>query len=629
MNRKFLLAFVLIVVISSFAWAGLRAKAGSSERGKYLSGKGIIIPPDEVHIDSYIAKQDYIYRNPGKPLGIYTYTGHNQVSANGQEEIIHIGIKGIGIPYDDLPPMNLSVVLDIGKSMMTEDKYFWSIKAVNMLMDRVRNIDYVSLVIFANNAVVLNQSTQIDSIEKRNIFKDSVDYIGRGVDSNMLEGLKLGYQQVESNYNSAYINRVLLLSDGVGYSDGVFDLVEYYENKNINVTTVGFGKEFDLELMTDIASSGGGSTRFIYDEKSLDDALGSNLDKTVAPVAKDVRISIDFLLDVEITGTWGYSGDIEDNKVTFYQAAIFNRDSETILTQVSIPPQSEYGFRDFAYINVEYTDLIGNNYIEGPVPVRLDFVDMDFPVNGYSNGKVLKSGTMLQIAQSLIAIGEIYYKGIETEKTEYRSELQKALDIAVNTKKETVNARLRLDENGFEEELAILDQYIRILGQDLDLSIMEINDLLNDNEIISKVEYRPVNTHLANLFNELRYNIGEMKGAVVFSDFVSKGSKSSELILLLNELALYEIVSSGTMTIVDRGSLDAVLSEQEISLSDLTNSKNAIKVGNFLSANYILTGTVIEMSVSLIVFAKIINVETSEIESVAQVIIPIDDLIIG
>ncbi len=49
------------------------------------------------------------------------------------------------------------------------------------------------------------------------------------------------------------------------------------------------------------------------------------------------------------------------------------------------------------------------------------------------------------------------------------------------------------------------------------------------------------------------------------------------------------------------------------------DTSRAIEIGKFLTANYIVTGSLIEMSGSVVIFGRIINVETGEIESVAQV----------
>ena len=56
-------------------------------------------------------------------------------------------------------------------------------------------------------------------------------------------------------------------------------------------------------------------------------------------------------------------------------------------------------------------------------------------------------------------------------------------------------------------------------------------------------------------------------------------------------------------------------------LSDLVDPQEALTVGRILAADYLLTGTVIPMSESVVVFARILNVESAVIESVAQVIV--------
>ena len=73
---------------------------------------------------------------------------------------------------------------------------------------------------------------------------------------------------------------------------------------------------------------------------------------------------------------------------------------------------------------------------------------------------------------------------------------------------------------------------------------------------------------------------------------------------------------------MERSNLDAVLKEQELALADLIDTRAAIQVGKFLAANYIFTGSLIEMSSSVVIFGRVIDVQTGEVESVAQVILP-------
>ena len=95
---KLKLSFICIFMIlgCTVIWAGGSSESATSDTyGKYLAGQGIIIPAEDVYIDTYIAKIDYKYPIPVDDLGITLYSGHRQVSAFGQEEVIQIVIQEI------------------------------------------------------------------------------------------------------------------------------------------------------------------------------------------------------------------------------------------------------------------------------------------------------------------------------------------------------------------------------------------------------------------------------------------------------------------------------------------------------------------------------------------------------
>ena len=102
MKRIVVLSLLCLVPFSGWA-GGEQEAAASSARGKYLAGQGIIIPSEEVHIDSYIAHIDYQYPEPEEDLGVTLYSGHYQVSTAGQEEVIHVGIQGRKLVFENLP----------------------------------------------------------------------------------------------------------------------------------------------------------------------------------------------------------------------------------------------------------------------------------------------------------------------------------------------------------------------------------------------------------------------------------------------------------------------------------------------------------------------------------------------
>jgi hypothetical protein len=514
-------ALLLIALLAEGAWAGGEQEAAAgAARGKYLAGQGIIIPSEEVHINSYIASIDYRYPNPVEDLGITLYSGHYQLSSSGQDEVIHIGIQGKKLGFENLPPMNLAFVIDKSGSMSASDKMGWVKDAFDIFIERVRDIDFVSLVVFDATASVVFPSTQMKTRDRRLEFKAAVGSVEPGGGTNLREGLELGYQQVLANFRTDYINRVLFLTDGVGDSTGIMDMAEAYKEMGINVSTIGVGLDFDLNLMVELSKRGGGSSRFISDRQEMEETFGSELDRMVAPVARNLEMTLEFLHPVEVLGTWGYQNRVEGNRIFYAQDTLHHRDYETILAHVHIPKQELAGAQDLVRFSVEYEDLEGEKHRSGPHVLQVEYVEMEHPVAGFSNAMVLQSGTMLHFAQDLRMIGDLYYSSEEQieEINKMRDELWRAGDVAyedvsspkivslekevvskmnrainmtVALKKELNNARLRLDNEGFDDEIEILERYIEILGEELEWALPRVTAAARDRDFAADAKTLP------------------------------------------------------------------------------------------------------------------------------------------
>jgi len=767
----------LIVAGEVFASGAAEAAASSSGRGRYLAGQGVIIPPEEVRVDSYIASIDYHYPDPVGDVGVSLHSGNQQYSTRGQEGVLHIGIHGARKAYADLPPMNLAFVIDKSSSMSEEQKLDWVKQAFDVLIAQVRDKDFVSLVVFDDQASVLFPSTQMKSLERRRQFREAVQKIYPGGGSNLQAGLEMGYQQVLANFRQEYVNRVLFLSDGtemsarlrgadaksgdvrisllwnntndldlhvidpsgekifygnkrsrslgeldvdmnaagsrwtkkpvenvywpVGkapsghyrilvnlYSDregptpfsvevlnkgeistfeGIaqwqgqlvpvceFDLrsqaarqkelntldglARQYQELGIGVSTIGVGVGFDLELMDNLARAGGGSSRFIADRRAMEETFGTDLDRMLVPGAKDLALGLEFQVPVEILGTWGYNNRIAGSKITYSLPTLHTRDYETILVQFRTLAGQPPGPRPLARLAASYFDLAGKRHTLNPLLCEASFVDVDAPLTGFSDGLVLQSGSMLHFARSLIDIGTLYYScRDELERIRASSlpedqrkqaeasidgKMQAAVEKTKDMKRELTNAKLRLESTAFDDEVAILDKYLDILGKDLSQPAEAIARAKADLEIVPQAAELPVEERLKTLFQEITLDLREKKpGTIAVSGFTTRDGNSSALIALLDELAIVAIGKVDRMRLTERKRLDVILKEQELALSDLMDTSKAIRIGQVLAADYLLTGSVIETDRTVIIFGRVINVETAEIESVAQIVVP-------
>lgn len=762
MKRLVVVIILAFTCLSVWAAGSKEASASSAGRGRYLAGRGVIIPPEEVKIDSYVAAVNYQYPNPQDLVGVQLYTGHKQVSAEGQEEVIQIGIQARETPYEELPPMNLAFVIDKSSSMSDSDKIGWVKKGFALFLGKVRDFDYVSLVVFDDEARVVFPSTRMSSPVVRERFRQAVDSLTTGGGSNMLEGLTLGYQEVMTNYRSEYTNRVIFLSDGTEFSgrlrgakaksgnlrfsllwdnyndldlhvltprgeviyyahrtstdygeldvdmnasgrkstkpveniywagdsapdgiyevsvryfadhegsrkltspytievfnngeishhEGAFDvseekgthfvarinhrtmkasgaagiyaIAERYKEVGINISTIGVGLEFDMDLMTRLAEVGGGSSRFISDEAEAVKTFDTDFDRMVVPAARDCRMTLTLSPEIKLLGTWGYNHSVNGNVVTYELSTLHQRDYETILAHVLIPPTETFGSRSLGTFAVTYTDLLGGTRTMDPVRIDTEVADDPAPVTGFSDGMVLRSGTMLHFAQAIREIGLLYYASPQGNPNPEK--LNQAIDRTVEMRNELKNAELRLGKPAFKNEVDILEKYLQILGTDIKTAGGDASRVAQSGELTAPALDRGLSERLARLFREISLEVeAKTKGVVAVSGFAMKGTQQPPLVGLLNESAVVELSKATSLQVVERERLNGVMNEQKLSLSDLMDTTKAVSVGKLLSAQYILTGSVIEMPSTVVIFARIVNVETGEVESAAQVIVP-------
>ena len=256
MNYRTLVVAILCVVASAVAFGGAAAEGASPNRGAYLSRSGYIIHPDEVKIEQYIAQRDYDYPLPDfDDLNVITATGINTENA-----YILVGLKGKKVPFSDLPPLNITFCIDRSGSMSPVMP--WVKSCFYIFIDRVRTGDIVSLVDMNTNAQTLIPPTQIESDADRTTFKRQVDRITANGGTDVYAGIQQSYKEVEKNYQFGYVNRVVILTDGMHnfgemINKDILDLASEYRKKGINISSVLLGIEADTGLMVDVAVSVG------------------------------------------------------------------------------------------------------------------------------------------------------------------------------------------------------------------------------------------------------------------------------------------------------------------------------------------------------------------------------------
>lgn len=357
MNGKNLIVLLLCVTVHFGLFASASAEGGGSNRGSYLSSGGYILLPEDIFVEAYIAERDYNYPLPqDEELNITTATGKK----DGLEYVL-LGLKGKKIPFENVPPLNISFCIDRSGSM--SEVMPWVHASFYIFIDSMRIGDIVSLVDMDTEAQVLIPPMKIQSEEDRRLFKDAVDKIYADGATDVYSGIKKSYEQIELNDTSEYLNRVIILTDGMHnfgkmINNDIVDLAIEKRKKGINISTIMLGVQAAVGLMTDVAKHGGGSSRFISNHDEMVKIFETELDRMLIPVAREVKIQFELKDGVTLKNTWGYQNNQEGNIINYFLPTLHNGDYETIFSELEIDKTFEDS--EIGTFFITYVDLDGN-----------------------------------------------------------------------------------------------------------------------------------------------------------------------------------------------------------------------------------------------------------------------------
>ena len=471
-NKRTLAAFL---VIAAFVLSACGASEGAAgNRGRYVTGQEYIYQPEEIRIDSLIAKEDFNYPAPlNDPIRVTA-----DFDLRGDTGFIQIGLKAKKDDFENLRPLNICFVIDISGSMADRDKLSWVKNAFYIFINSVRPNDIVSVVIFDNIAEVLVPPMSVKTESDRNQFKRSVDSLWPRGSTDILKGMNLGYEQVEKNLDAEYVNRVLLLTDGmhngIGTKTDIINVVKRYNALDINISTIALGLEADIGLAVDMAAKGGGSSRFISDYDEMLQAFGAELDRLVAPAARSLDMTLELAEGVRFLETWGYENKIIGDTIKYSLETIHNCDYETLFAVVGLGgiPKVETKIATFT---VDYVDANGYRRETERHDIFVSLANLE-DVDAITNARVRKAEGYAAYGNALIEIGASL-NAFNSAQKEYRawgggstldrlvSYLKDGMETvwAVRAYLEEINAGLGV--SGYSDELATLSNYAQSFAE--------------------------------------------------------------------------------------------------------------------------------------------------------------------
>jgi Ca-activated chloride channel family protein len=211
--KKAVLLFLMGLLISVTGFGDDNGAAGSiNSRIKRIAEQGNIVYPEEIIPNLYVGSIDYKYPEPEQDVGVYLYNNMD----TKREGVLQIGLQSKSQSFDDIPPLNMVLLVDTSTSMATQIPRLKD--SMMLFMEKVRPVDALSLVGFNDTATVLFPSSAMDSPEKKQAFVDAVGGIHPQGGTNIEAGIEAAYDQALVNLQQDAVNAVILVSDGTDLS---------------------------------------------------------------------------------------------------------------------------------------------------------------------------------------------------------------------------------------------------------------------------------------------------------------------------------------------------------------------------------------------------------------------------
>lgn len=189
--------------------------------------------------------------------------------------------------------LNLCLVIDRSGSM-EGPPLDYAKQACSYVVDLLSPDDVLSIVTFEETVDVLMPPQRVTN---RQAIKDGIGRIIAGNTTDLYSGLALAAQQIQATPDPGRATRMVVLTDGdptVGIKDYA-SLVNHageIKSRGITVTFLGFGPDYNEEMLAGMAKKAGGNYYYIPRPHLIPEVFRTELEKLMTIAARNLKLDV-------------------------------------------------------------------------------------------------------------------------------------------------------------------------------------------------------------------------------------------------------------------------------------------------------------------------------------------------
>ena len=348
-----------------------------------LGGPAHAIDAHSVQIDTSLGQSAVI---PGKTKSVF----------------LRINLEGIRPVHEvERTPVNVGIVIDRSGSMRGE-KLRRAKEAAIMAINRLSRHDVAAIVAYNHQVDVVVPATRVAGHGE---MEGDIRYLKAGGRTALYAGTRQGVQEVRKFLADNYVNRVILLSDGlanVGPStpEALARLGREVVQSGISVTTIGLGLGYNEDLMAKLAYNSDGNHAFVENAHDLVKVFNQEFGDVLSVVAQDVIIEIYCGNGFRPMRVLGREARITGDKISLRLNQLYGAQNKYVVVELEVPAGGAEGDTTIADVTVNYRGMAKGRKNKLRSSVRANLTRSDDHARSSINKEVMSDVTV-QVANEV------------------------------------------------------------------------------------------------------------------------------------------------------------------------------------------------------------------------------------
>jgi Ca-activated chloride channel family protein len=282
---------------------------------------------------------------------------------------------------------------------MTGPKLEVAKRCAAYLVHRLASRDQLALVTYDDTVQLVAPLAPVNQA-----LMGAIAAVFAGGSTNLSGGWLKGLEELKRS-DEAGPRKILLLTDGlanVGVTDSgsLVALARNASGADVGTTTIGFGHDFDEDLLTSMADAGGGNAHYAATPDEAPGIFAQEFEGLVKLMAQNLSVEIRPTQDVKMLGVLNEYPEISvPGGVQMQLGDVYGEERRRVVFELHIPEVAKLGVQTVAEVVVRYV-AVGDNIAahELTLPITVNMVSADEAKASKPDDEVVEEVVVLKAA---------------------------------------------------------------------------------------------------------------------------------------------------------------------------------------------------------------------------------------